>query len=197
MMFEVERTVVSPEENLRPNLAILFGGGVAIAILSFLWLPVAPATASVLLGLLMIAGAQVDARTYLLPNAVTWGGIASGILAAPALDSLSPWWSSAGTAIVRATATAVALLLLRWCYTWLRAREGLGLGDVKLAAAVGAWLPAASIPLCFALATCSALVAVALARIRGERVDSTAKLPFGAFLCPALWLVFFAGELQS
>ena len=48
-----------------------------------------------------------------------------------------------------------------------------------------------------ALATCSALVAVALARIRGERVDSTAKLPFGAFLCPALWLVFFASELQS
>ena len=47
MMFEVERTIVSPEENLRPNLAILFGGGVAIAILSFLWLPVAPATASV------------------------------------------------------------------------------------------------------------------------------------------------------
>jgi leader peptidase (prepilin peptidase) / N-methyltransferase len=196
-MFEVERTIVSPE-NLRPNLAILFGGGVAITILSFLWLPVVPATASVLLGLLMIAGAQVDARTYLLPNAVTWGGIASGILAAPALDSLSPWWSSAGTAIVRATATAVALLLLRWCYTWLRAREGLGLGDVKLAAAVGAWLPAASIPLCFALATCSALVVVALARIRGERVDSTAKLPFGAFLCPALCgSSFFASELQS
>jgi leader peptidase (prepilin peptidase) / N-methyltransferase len=197
MMFEVERTIVLSEENLRPNLAILFGGGVAIAILSFLWLPVAPATASVLLGLLMIAGAQVDARTYLLPNAVTWGGIASGILIAPALDSLSPWWSSAGAGVVRATATAVAFLLLRWCYTWLRAREGLGLGDVKLAAAAGAWLPAASIPLCFALATCSALVAVALAGIRGERVDSTAKLPFGAFLCPALWLVFFASELQS
>jgi leader peptidase (prepilin peptidase)/N-methyltransferase len=67
---------------------------------------------------------------------------------------------------------------------------------VKLAAAVGAWLPAASIPLCFALATCSALMAVALARIRGESINATAKLPFGAFLCPALWLVFFAGELQ-
>jgi leader peptidase (prepilin peptidase) / N-methyltransferase len=136
----------------------------------------------------MIAGAQVDARTYLLPNAVTWGGIASGILAAPALDSLSPWWSSAGTAIVRATATAVALLLLRWCYTWLRAREGLGLGDVKLAAAVGSWLPAASIPLCFALATCSALVVVALARIRGERVDlqrSCRLAHFSAQLCVA------------
>ena len=83
MMFEAARTVVSAEENLRPNLAILFSGGVAVAILSFLWLPVTPATASVLLGLLMIAGAQVDARTYLLPNAVTWGAIVSGILPRP------------------------------------------------------------------------------------------------------------------
>jgi leader peptidase (prepilin peptidase)/N-methyltransferase len=196
MMFEAARTVVSAEENLRPNLAILLSGGVAVAILSFLWLPVAPATASVLLGLLMIAGAQVDARTYLLPNAVTWGAIVSGILAAPALDSLSPWWISGGAAIARATATALALLLLRWCYAWLRAREGLGLGDVKLAAAVGAWLPAVCIPFCFALATCSALVAVGLACIRGESINATAKLPFGAFLCPALWVVFFAGELQ-
>jgi leader peptidase (prepilin peptidase)/N-methyltransferase len=196
MMSAADRAKVSPE-NLRPDWASLFGGGVVIAILSLLWLPVGPAAASVLLGLLMIAGAQVDARTYLLPNAVTWGGIVSGILAAPALDSLSPWWISAGEAIVRATVTAVALLLLRWCYAWLRAREGLGLGDVKLAAAVGAWLPAAFIPICFALATCSALSAVALARIRGESINTTSKLPFGAFLCPALWLVFYASELQG
>jgi leader peptidase (prepilin peptidase)/N-methyltransferase len=196
MMFEAERATVSPE-NLRPDLAILFGGGLPIAFLSFLSLPVIPATASVLLGLLMIAGAQVDARTFLLPDAVTCGGIVSGILAAPALDSFNPWCVSAGAAVVRATGTAVALLVLRWCYARLRAREGLGLGDVKLAAAVGAWLPAAFIPLCFALATCSALVAVAFARVRGESVDAAAKLPFGAFLCPALWLVFYASELQG
>jgi hypothetical protein len=29
-----------------------------------------------------------------------------------------------------------------------------------------------------------------LARLRGESIDATAKLPFGTFLCPALWLVF-------
>ena len=93
--------------------------------------------------------------------------------------------------------TAFALVLLRWCYTWLRGREGLGFGDVKLAAAVGAWLPLASIPFCFALATCSALVTIMLARLRGESIDATAKLPFGAFLCPALWLVFYALALPG
>ena len=42
----------------------------------------------------MIAGAEVDARTYLLPDAVTWGGIAFGILAAPALNPFEPWLST-------------------------------------------------------------------------------------------------------
>ena len=143
----------------------------------------------------MIAGAEVDARTYLLPDAVTWSSIALGILAASALNSFEPWLS-AGAAVARAAATASALALLRWGYGRIRGREGLGLGDVKLAAAVGAWLPLALIPFCFALATCAALVTVMFARLRGETVDATAKLPFGAFLCPALWLVFYAGELS-
>jgi hypothetical protein len=58
----------------------------------------------------MIAGAEVDARTYLLPDAVTWGGIASGILAASALNPFEPWLS-AGAAVARALGTAVAVVL--------------------------------------------------------------------------------------
>ena len=52
------------------------------------------------------------------------------------------------------------------------------------------------IPFSFALATCAALVTVMFARLRGESIDATAKLPFGAFLCLSLWLVFHAGELS-
>jgi leader peptidase (prepilin peptidase)/N-methyltransferase len=80
-----------------------------------------------------------------------------------------------------------------------RAQEarGLGFGDIKLAAAVGAWLPLVDIPLCFAVATSSALLTVVLARLRGQGIDATMKLPFGAFLCPALWLVFYAGVLAG
>jgi hypothetical protein len=39
---------------------------------------------------------------------------------------------------------------------------------------------AGDIPFCFSLATCAALVAVMFARLRGESIDATAKLPFGA-----------------
>jgi leader peptidase (prepilin peptidase)/N-methyltransferase len=152
------------------------------------------AVASTVLGALMIAGAEVDARTFLLPDTVTWGGTVLGIIAAAALNPFDPW-SNAGVAAARAAGAAFALALLRSCYARLRGREGLGFGDVKLAAAVGAWLPLGSIPVCFALATCAGLVTVLLAYLRGEQVDKTAELPLGAFLCPALWLVFFVDQL--
>jgi len=34
-----------------------------------------------------------------------------------------------------------------------------------------------------------------LARVRGKEIDAFARIPFGVFLCPALWLVFYAGSL--
>ena len=184
------------EEDLRPNVAILCGGCGAVALFSAMSLPWPVAIASTILGALMIAGADVDARTYLLPDMITCGAIISGVLAAAALDPFEPWLG-AGAAVARAAGTALALALLRWGYARLRRREGLGFGDIKLAAAVGAWLSLADIPICFAVATGSALVTVTLARLRGEEIDATMKLPFGAFLCPALWLVFYAGALSD
>jgi leader peptidase (prepilin peptidase)/N-methyltransferase len=87
------------------------------------------------------------------------------------------------------------LELLRRCYARIRKCEGLGFGDVKLAAAVGAWLPFDAIPLCFGLAASAALVAAMAAHLRGQSIEAATKLPFGAFLCPALWLVFYASVL--
>jgi leader peptidase (prepilin peptidase) / N-methyltransferase len=93
--------------------------------------------------------------------------------------------------------SALVLASLRWCYAKFREREGLRFGDVKLAAAVGAWVPVQAIPLCFGLAAGGALVTVVCARLGGETIDARAwmKIPFGAFLCPALWLAFYASVL--
>jgi prepilin signal peptidase PulO-like enzyme (type II secretory pathway) len=102
--------MTASEQDLRPNPTILFGVGGAVALVSTLSLPWPLALASTILGALMIAGAEVDARTYLLPDAVTWGGIASGILAASALNPFEPWLS-AGAAVARALGTAVAVVL--------------------------------------------------------------------------------------
>ncbi len=194
-MIEVEAgETVGSEYDLRPSLAVLIGGACVIGLISTLSLPWPAAIASTVLGTLMIAGADVDARTFLLPNLITFGAVVCGILAAPLLDTADPW-AAAGQAIARASCVAGALALFRSGYAWSRQTEGLGLGDVKLAAAIGAWLPVEAIPLCFGLATSGALVTVMLARLSGQAVMRTTKIPFGAFLCPALWIVFYADSV--
>ena len=180
--------------SLRPDLRVLAAGAAATALLSFVFLPLPTAIASALLGGLMIAGADVDARVYLLPDIVTCGATLGGVLAAFFLTPEDPW-RGVGFAILRALGAALALLALRGVHLRLRGVEGLGLGDVKLAAAIGAWLPLDRIPLCFALAASAALASVA---VRASRSDvKTMRVPFGAYLCPALWLLYFAGALSA
>jgi leader peptidase (prepilin peptidase)/N-methyltransferase len=194
-MIEVEAgEAIGLEVDLRPSPAILIGGTCVIGLISALSLPWPVAIASTMLGTLMIAGADVDARTFLLPDLITFGAVFCGILAAPLLDMTDPW-AAAGQAIARAGCVAGALALFRGGYAWRRKTEGLGLGDVKLAAAIGAWLPLEAIPLCFGLATSGALVTVMLARLNGQAVMRTTRIPFGAFLCPALWIVFYADSV--
>jgi len=182
--------------DLRPKPAILVGAGGALALVSAAFLPWPFAIASTVLGALMIAGADVDARTFLLPDAVTFGATVAGIVAAPMLDPVDLWLAAVG-AIARAIGCAAVLALLRAGYAQIRQREGLGFGDVKLGAAVGAWLPLDVIPLCFAFATSAALVSIVIAHWRGHSIERATRLPFGAFLCPSLWLMFYAGALSS
>jgi leader peptidase (prepilin peptidase) / N-methyltransferase len=182
--------------DLRPNLAILIVGSVAIGVTSLISLPGPAAVASIVLGVMMVAGADVDARTYLLPNEITLGAAVCGVVATCFLDELHTLQAVLDV-VMRSLGVAALLALLRWCYGCIRLREGLGLGDVKLAAAVGAWLPLDFVPFCFGLATSAALLVVLWARLRGDRAEEAAKIPLGAFLCPALWVVFYASRLQT
>jgi leader peptidase (prepilin peptidase) / N-methyltransferase len=181
---------------LRPNPRVLIGGSLAIAVISAAFLPWPLAVASTTLGAFMLAGAEIDARTFLLPDLITAGALLSGLVVAAIFDPVSAWHGVA-TAAARAAGTALVLGLVRVGYARLRRREGLGLGDIKLAGALGAWLPLEAIPLCFALATAAALITVLLAALRGQRVERTTRVPLGAFLCPAVWLAYFASALTG
>jgi leader peptidase (prepilin peptidase)/N-methyltransferase len=182
--------------SLRPRYSAVLGGAAIVAALSALTLSWQDAIASIVLGTLMIAGADVDARTQLLPDVVTGGALACGLVVAGMSDPSAPW-----TGLAAASAGAVVvgsvLYIARVTYAWLRHREGIGLGDVKLAAAVGAWLPLDATPACFALASGAALIATLLARRHGEPIDRHAKVPFGAFLCLSLWIVDYTTRLPS
>jgi leader peptidase (prepilin peptidase)/N-methyltransferase len=181
---------------LRPNLAVLIVGTLSIGVVSAATLSWPQAMLSTVLGMLMISGAEIDARTLLLPDLITLGAAVCGIAAAPLLDPTLPLLAVEAAA-ERAALTGVAVALLRWCYGALRGREGLGWGDVKLAATIGAWLPFDAVAMCFALATAAALIAVGLARVRSGRPHGVLKVPFGAFLCPALWLSLYAQLLAT
>jgi len=183
-------------DDLCPDPRILVVGTAAVAALSLPTLNAPAAWISIVLGAFMVAGAEIDARTFLLPDIVTGGTLLTGLAAAPILDPHNAA-NAFAMAVLRAIGTATLLLAMRWCYARLRHRQGLGLGDVKLAAGIGAWLPVDAIPACFALAAGSALILVLVAHSRGTTMRATARLPFGAFLCPALWVMFYVNAWVS
>ncbi len=81
------------------------------------------------------------------------------------------------------------LLALMFGYRRWRGRDGLGLGDIKLAAVAGAWLGFATIFAVIEFAALSALGAyVASGYLRKRQLKATAFLPFGLFLAPAIWI---------
>jgi len=195
-MTDPAEEALGSENDLCPNPMVLAGGAAAIGVISALTLPWPVAIASTVLGMLMVAGADVDARTFLLPDTITWGAVACGIVAALLLHPAAPW-VTAGEAIARAACIAATLALFRSGYGWIRRSESLGLGDVKLAAAIGAWLPVDTVPLCFGLATTSALLAVMFGYLNGQSITRATRIPFGAFLCPSLWVVFYVDSVTQ
>jgi leader peptidase (prepilin peptidase)/N-methyltransferase len=71
----------------------------------------------------------------------------------------------------------------------VRGREGIGLGDVKLAGAAGVWLAWTTIPVAIEIAALAALAVYVGRQFAGGRVMSaTARMPFGLFLAPAIWI---------
>jgi leader peptidase (prepilin peptidase)/N-methyltransferase len=92
-------------------------------------------------------------------------------------------------AAIRGAAMALVFLCISTVYSRLRHREGLGLGDVKLAGVAGIWLGWSTLPIAFEIAALVALASYALRqRILRRTIRSTSRLPFGLFLAPAIWL---------
>jgi leader peptidase (prepilin peptidase)/N-methyltransferase len=98
----------------------------------------------------------------------------------------------------RAAAVALPLLALMEGYRRWRGRDGLGLGDIKLAAVAGAWLGWVMVFAVLELATLAAIAAyLVTAFVRKQPLRGTAFLPFGAFLAPAIWLGWLAEALLN
>jgi len=140
------------------------------------------------LAALMLAIAIVDSRRYIIPNELTGAAVALALFRAgaigPEADLRAVMW-----AVFRAAVVVVPLLALMIGYRRWRGRDGLGLGDIKLAAVAGAWLGFATIFAVIEFAALSALGAyIASGYLRKRPLKATAFLPFGLFLAPAIWI---------
>ena len=140
------------------------------------------------LGLIMLAIALIDARLLIIPDGLGASAFVLG-LADIAFEHWSEMPAPAFDALVRAAAMSAAFFIFRFAYRQLRRREGMGLGDVKLAGVAGIWLDWPSLPIAVEIAALGALGFVGLRLILTRRApDPLAKLPFETFFAPAIWI---------
>lgn len=145
------------------------------------------------LAVLMIAIAFVDARRFIIPNELTAAALALGFLHAAIQDSGSVVEALADAAL-RGAVLAFAFLSLRILYRRLRGRDGIGLGDVKLAGVAGVWLDWWVLPGVIEIAALAALAVYAVRYLLGRRPVRLMRLPFGLFFAPAIWLGWLLGS---
>jgi len=137
--------------------------------------------------------ALVDFRRFIIPDELSLPAIPAGLLAA-SMTARESMVESVQDHVIAAVVAAGVLYLVRLLYRMVRGTEGLGLGDVKLAAAAGAWVGLADLPMTCLLATMSALVTALVARRGSATGPVTLKtaIPFGAFIAPSIVMIWLA-----
>jgi leader peptidase (prepilin peptidase)/N-methyltransferase len=140
------------------------------------------------LGWTLLALAAVDFRYFVLPDALTLPLIPAGLAVAYLQEP-----AELMTHVIGALAGALLFLLVRALYFRLRAREGLGLGDAKLLAACGAWAAWQALPDIILVAAAAGLAAALAGRLLGRPLSLSDRMPFGTFLCFALWFEWLCG----
>ena len=134
-----------------------------------------------------IALTAIDLDTLLLPDDITlpllWAGL---------LFNLGAVFVPLGSAVIGAMAGYLALWLVYWGFKLLTGKEGMGYGDFKLLAAIGAWLGWQALPLVILLSSVvGAVVGITMMVFGGHTRDK--PIPFGPYLAAAGVIAFFWG----
>jgi len=137
---------------------------------------------------ILIAAAGIDARTQLLPDQLTLPLLWLGLLL-----SLVPVFVSSDAAIIGAGIGYLSLWSVYWAFKLSTGKEGMGYGDFKLLAALGAWMGAMSLlPIVLLSSLIGAIVGGTVLAMRGQ--DRSTPIPFGPFIAAAGWVWFVVGD---
>lgn len=140
------------------------------------------------LAILMLSIAIIDARQFTIPDwlvaiAIGLGFVSTGV--SSGLDSVELL-----NAALRGALVGLAFGALRAAYEKLRNREGMGLGDVKLAVVAGVWLDWMAIAGAIEIAALTALAVAGIRFLRSLPITGATPIPFGLYFAPAIWVAW-------
>jgi leader peptidase (prepilin peptidase)/N-methyltransferase len=165
-------------------IALLAAASIAASLIQY---PNSAGVFGAALAVIMIWIATVDARRFRIPNTAVLLAAALGLLHAGTGEFGS--LPNMALALARGVILALMFAALRGAYKLIRGREGLGFGDVKLAAAAGIWLGFDTVAITIALASLSGLLFYGCHQyLAGRALLATNRVPFGLFFAPAIWL---------
>jgi leader peptidase (prepilin peptidase)/N-methyltransferase len=152
-----------------------FGSGVkGLAALLFAWL--------------LIAMTFIDTDTQLLPDDLTLPLLWAGLLV-----NLNGTFVPIQDAVVGAAAGYLSLWAVYWLYKLATGKEGMGYGDFKLLAALGAWMGWMMLPLIILLSSLVGAI-IGIAMIALSRLGRNHPIPFGPYLAAAGLIALLYGQ---
>jgi leader peptidase (prepilin peptidase)/N-methyltransferase len=136
----------------------------------------------------MIALAFIDLDTFYLPDDITlpllWAGLLLNVFGT---------YTDIGSAVLGAAAGYLTLWIVFWLFKLATGKEGMGYGDFKLLAAIGAWLGWKMLPLVILLSSFVGAV-LGICLIVFARRGRNVPIPFGPYLAIAGLVALFHGE---
>ncbi|MGY4042464.1 prepilin peptidase [Aeromonas hydrophila] len=144
--------------------------------------------AALLLTWVLVALTFIDLDKMLLPDQLTlpllWGGL---------LFNLAGGFAPLADAVIGTMAGYLVLWSLYWAFKLLTGKEGMGYGDFKLLAALGAWLGWQALPIVLLLSSLvGAFIGIGLILLRNHHQNK--PIPFGPYLAIAGWIALLWGD---
>ena len=150
---------------------------------------------AIALAVTLIAIAMIDADTQLIPDSIVlplmWVGLSMSLF--HPLSGAGTLFISPSDAIIGALAGYLSLWSVFWLFKLITGKDGIGYGDFKLLAALGAWLGWQQLPIVIMM---SAVVGIAInvTLIVFQGKDRSVPIPFGPYIAAAGWITMLWGE---
>ena len=167
--------------------------GILSAVVAWRFGPTAATAAALVLTWFLIALSLIDLDHKLLPDGMTLPLLWLGLLVALIEPGGEPIFVDLRASVIGAAAGYLSLWSVYQLFKLLTGKEGMGYGDFKLLAALGAWLGWQFLPLVIVLsAAVGSIVGLSLI-LTGQR-SRQAEIPFGPYLAGAGWIALIFGR---